>query len=191
MKARASAGSTLRTDRQNSAMWRTISWRMSSARVREEGAAATAELLLIPPHDPAPVTVGAPAEEDPADPPVQDVRGGRRDGLHSRPLRLALHALDERHGDLLDGGAPPPDLEQAFGIGEGAFALELHRLDQGARVHRHVLIVAQGEPEEEADEQVVGDGHHCLAEVIGALGEEPERRNGSEADTLEHLVLPQ
>src|SRR5690348_6507420 len=120
MKARASAGSTLRTDRQNSAMWPTISWRMSSAEVMNTGGAASVELRLIPPHDPAPVTVGAPAEEDPADPPVEDVRGGRHDGLQPRPLRLALHALDEGHGDLLDGGAPPPHLEEAFGIGEGA-----------------------------------------------------------------------
>src|SRR5215468_3019421 len=92
------------------------------------------KLRLIPPHDPAAVTVGAPADENPADPPVEDVRDGRHDGVHSRPLRPAFLALDEGHGDLLDGDAPPPDLEKTFRIGEGALALELHRLDEGARV---------------------------------------------------------
>src|SRR5215813_14097585 len=148
------------------------------------GTSSPVRLLLIPPHDPAPVTVGAPAEEDPANPPVEDVLDGRHDGLDPRALGLAFLALDEGDGDLLDGRAPPPDLEEAFGIGKGALALELHGLDEGARVHRHVLAVAHGELEEDSDEQVVGDGHHGLAEVIGALGEEPERRDGSETDAL-------
>src|SRR5262244_4052041 len=100
------------------------------------------------------MTVSASAEEYPANPPVEDVLDGRHDGLDPRAFGLALHALDEGNGDLLDGRAPPPDLEEAFGIGEGALALEPDGLDEGARVHRHVLVVAQGKLEEEADEQV-------------------------------------
>src|SRR5262245_36253746 len=107
-------------------------------------ASVQALLRVMPGAHAPPALVGPTTEDDPAKPRAHDVGHRAQDHARPRPLAAPALALHERHRELLDAGALPPDAQQAFRIGEGALRLEGHRLDQGRGIHGHVLIVVDG-----------------------------------------------
>src|SRR5260370_6426874 len=114
-------------------------------------------LRLIPRNHAPSLPIPPSPEHGPAEPPVQNVSDRSQEGPGTSSLSASLLSLHGRNWNLLDGRATPPDLETALRVGKGTFCLESHRLDETARIDRHILIVMQRKPEQKLDEQVIHD----------------------------------
>src|SRR5882724_11825848 len=146
-------------------------------------------LRLIDGYDPTLALVRASSEDDPAEPPAEDIGDRAQNNRRARPLCHAAPALEEWHRELPDGGSLPPHLEKALGIGEGAIRLERDRLDQPGGIHADVLVVPHWQLEEGPNQQIVDDGYERFVEGIRSPPDEARERHRVPSHALEHVRI--